>query len=212
MKLLSTITGLAVVSAQVPFDFPTRTDEAAAFFTQANGVGVFGDVRFDLIMEHGCHCRKLAHFKESGHGGPIADELDGRCHKFFMNRNCLKDTGGVCHPWSAEGPFGRPIDARMQYKVNLQATGPPNPTTGIPPVQFYSTAAEHCSLENDPCLKAICLTDYQSISGLMIDRLGHADYAFKTDNSACGPSATPRGTPVAKHCEGDAPDQHYVRD
>jgi len=210
MKLLSTITGLAVVSAQVPFDFPTRTDEAAAFFTQANGVGVFGDVRFDLIMDHGCHCRKLAHFKEPGHGGPIADELDGRCHTFFSNRMCLKTEGGACHPWSADGPYGRPTDARMQYKVNLQATGPPNPTTGIPPVQFYSTAAEHCSLESDPCLKQICLTDYESISGLMVDGLGHADHAFITDNSACGATARGSGTQVARICSGDAPNQKFV--
>merc|ERR1712080_332532 len=210
MKFFTAISGLAVVSAQVPFQFPTRTDDAPAFFTHANGAGVFGDVRFDLIMDHGCHCRKLAHFNEAGHGGDPVDELDKRCQTFFSNRLCLKATGGACHPWSPTGPYGMPSNDRLTYTVFLKITGPL--VNGVPTsLGFFDNAGQHCSQETDSCLKQICETDYESIAGLMNDSLGHASHPFVTDNSSCGVSGPRSGAATGRHCEGVAPDQKWVK-
>jgi len=213
MKLFATIAGLTFVSAQIEYDFPTRTDDAPDFFTTANNAGIFGDVRFDLIMNHGCHCRKLAHFKEPGHGGTPRDELDERCQSFFSQRECLKHTGGACHPWSADGPHGVPSGDRLTYKVNLKITGMMNMGGNDIPTSlgFYDTAEQHCSQEQDACLKEICLTDYDHITGLMNDSLGHADHLF-LDNTGCVHARTGSRGGRERICEGSAPNQKWKLD
>ena len=187
MKLLGAAQLLSGALAQFPFDIPTSIESSLGdFFEAANQQGVFGDVDFTQVMNHGCHCKRLTDY--SSGGGNAVDDLDQACKVFFNKRDCLKRAGasGACNGVDYQGET---------YTAQLKFKNPSDPSAGV---EFGADGAFHCALENDPCKKAICLVDHQAIYNLIELEHGHADHAFLAP-SDCQKST---GVPQEKICVG----------
>jgi len=190
MKLLGVSLFASSALAQAPFQIPTSIESNLdEFFAAANAAGVFGQVDFTQIMNHGCHCKRLSDY--SSGGGQAIDDLDQACKVFFDKRNCLKRGGpsGACNGINYSGD---------SYTAQLVFKNGADPSGGV---MFGADPKFHCALETNPCKKSICSVDHQAIFSLITLEQGHPDHTF-ADDAQC---VHQPGVVSEKICVGQIP-------
>ena len=190
MKLLITAAlGQLVVGETMLLQVPTSLSEFFQFFTSPDAANLLGPTDFPQIFSHGCYCKRFSDFNSSNRGGQPVDALDAICKNYWERKACIKQSGGTCDSYYANGNSY----PESHYSATL------NVVNGVP--QISQDVNFHCQAVTNPCSRDQCEICHAAILSITGNGLGTASHNFQP-NAQCSGNQLPNAAVSGFTCVG----------